>query len=297
MTRHDMRLWAAGAVMVLVLASPAGAVVGMIEMLNLSGARQVAMGETPVLTEADPFNLEYNPAAIVGLTKGRFGFTYHRAIQDRDNSSLAIIFPVKTVDCGVHLRLSSLGDIEGRGEIPSSEPDYLFSAHDFAVRLFSALKLHPNLRAGISAGWMMEKIDIHRANTFVVGAGLVYGWKYGVQFHAAAANVGPSFTFITEEQSTPVIYRVGAGYHWRDLSVAADYVNIKSGEGHLHLGGEYLLQTYLFLRSGYQTGYDSRNFSAGAGFLYNQWRIDYAFVPYTSDLGTSHRFSLVYSLQ
>lgn len=297
MTRRKIRIWAAAVAVMLALSSPAGAVVGMIEMLNLSGARQAAMGETPALTEADPFNLEYNPAAIVGLDKGRFGFTYHRAIQDRDNSSLAMIFPVQGVDCGVHLRLSSLGDIEARGEIPTSEPDYLFTAHDFAARLFAAMSLRPNLQAGVSVGWMMEKIDIHRASAFVVGAGLVYGWKYGLQFHASAANVGPSFTFIAEEQSTPAIYRAGAGYHWRDLAVTADYVNIKSGEGHLHLGGEYLLQKYLFLRAGYQTGYDSRSYSAGAGFIHNQWRIDYAFVPYTSDLGTTHRFSLVYSLQ
>ena len=295
MTRHALRLMAITAV--LALASPAGAVVGMVEMLNLSGARQVAMGETPVLTEADPFNLEYNPAAIMGLSKGRLGLTYNSAIQGRDNSGLAIIFPVRGVDFGVHVRLSSLGDIEARGETPTTEPDYLFSAHDFAARVFAAVRLRPRLQAGVSLGWMMEKIDIYRANAYTFGAGLLYDWKYGIMFHGAAANVGPTFTFISEEQSPPSIYRAGVGYHRNQLSATADYVNIKSGEGHLHLGAEYLVQKYLFLRGGYQTGYDSRSFSAGAGFISNQLRIDYAFVPYTSDLGSSHRFSLVFLLK
>ncbi|MDD4050718.1 MAG: PorV/PorQ family protein [candidate division Zixibacteria bacterium] len=295
MTRYALRLIAITAV--LALTSSAGAVVGMVEMLNLSGARQAAMGETPVLSEADPFNLEYNPAAIVGLPKGRIGFTYHSAIQGRDNSSLAIIFPVKGVDCGVHVRLSSLGDIEARGETPTTEPDYLFSAHDFAARAFAAIRLHPRLQAGLSLGWMMEKIDIYRANAPTFGAGLLYDWKYGLMLHASAANIGPAFTFITEDQSQPSIYRAGVGYHRDQLSATADYVNIKSGEGHLHLGGEYLVHKYLFLRGGYQTGYDSRNFSAGAGFIYDQLRIDYAFVPYKSDMGSSHRFTLVFLLK
>jgi hypothetical protein len=64
-----------------------------------------------------------------------------------------------------------------------------------------------------------------------------------------------------------------------------------------YFGGEYLIKEVLYLRAGYQTGYDNRGLSAGAGFVYKEFRIDYAFVPYQSDLGNSHRFSLTYSIK
>lgn len=49
----------------------------------------------------------------------------------------------------------------------------------------------------------------------------------------------------------------------------------------------------LSLRAGYQTGYDEKNFSFGLGITYRNFHLDYAFVPYQSDLGSAHRFGIV----
>jgi hypothetical protein len=49
----------------------------------------------------------------------------------------------------------------------------------------------------------------------------------------------------------------------------------------------------LFLRAGYQTGHDEKNFAFGMGVEYRKFRLDYAFVPYQSDLGNAHRFGIV----
>lgn len=274
----------------------AHAATGMVEMLNLTGARQVAMGETAALFDADPFNLEYNPAAIIGPPRGRVGISHNSFIQDRNTSALAFIFPAGGLDFGVHLRLSSLGEIEIR-DAATSEPDYIATAHDFSFKVYSAYRVIPGLQAGVSLGWLMEKIDIDRASAFALGLGAVYFTDFGVAVHASAANLGGTFTFKSEENDLPSIYRVGAGYHFREMSVSADYLNIKSGDSRLHVGAEYLIEELLFLRTGYQIGYDNRDFSAGAGFVYKDLRIDYAFVPYQSDLGNSHRFTLMYAFR
>jgi hypothetical protein len=155
----------------------------------------------------------------------------------------------------------------------------------------------PRLQAGLSAGWLMEKIDVERASVIVFGAGLAYFTDFNLAVQAAAANLGGKVKFVEQEDDPPMIYRAGAGYRWQDLTVNADYVNIKSGDSHLQFGAEYVLEQKMFLRAGYDTGYDSRDFSAGAGFVYEGFRIDYAFVPYQSDLGNSHRFSLTYSFR
>ncbi len=286
------------AVIVLIgaFSATATAATGMVELLNLTGPRQVAMGETPALFDPDPFNLDYNPALIVGLDKGRIGFSHNEFIQNRNTNVLAAIFPAKGADFGVHMRLSKIGDIEVR-ETPTSEPLYIAEAYDFSVKAFSAFDIMPRLQAGLSAGWLMEKIDVNRASVVVFGAGLAYYTDYNLAVHASAANLGGKVKFVEQEDDAPTIYRAGLGYRWQDLTVNADYVNIKSGDGHMQFGAEYLLEQKLFLRAGYDTGYDSRDFSAGAGFVYEGFRVDYAFVPYQSDLGNSHRFSLTYSFR
>jgi hypothetical protein len=278
------------------MVSQTEAATGMRNMLNLTGARQAAMGETPTVFEPDPFNLEYNPAAIYGMTKGKVGFSHNQYILDRHTSSLAAIFPIEGIDFGLHLRMAGVGDIEVR-EGPSSEPDYIAGANEFAVKAFSAFRIVPRLRAGVSLGWMMEKIDIQRASAVTFGFGLAYYSKYDVAIHAAASNLGGKLKFIEQEDDPPSMYRGGLSINKFHLSATAEYVSVKSGEGHMHFGAEYLIREMLFLRAGYQTGYDNRDFSAGAGFVYKTLRIDYAFVPYQSDLGSSHRFTLTYGIK
>lgn len=276
--------------------SHAEAATGMRNMLNLTGARQVAMGETTPLFELDPFSLEYNPAAIVGQTKGRVGFSHNSFFQDRTSNSLAVIFPAQGLDFGIHTRLAGVGDIEVR-QGATSEPDYISGADEFAIKMFAARQIVPRFRVGFSVGWMMEKIDVERASLAVFGFGAIYRTDIGVALQASASNLGGKIKFVNQEDDPPAIYRGGVSFSKYQMALSADYVNIKSGDSHLHFGGEYLIREQLFLRAGYQTGYDNRNFSAGAGFVYKDFRIDYAFVPYQSDLGNSHRFTLTYAVK
>jgi hypothetical protein len=296
------RTWviSAGALLLAGMISlPAAAITGpgMVELLNLSGARQAAMGETAPLFDSDPFNLEYNPAALSSLSKGRVAFSYQRLIQDRTDNALAIAFPLQKMDFGVVVRLSSIGDIEGRGDVPSSDPLYTFSSYDFAVKTYASLKLTTHLQAGLSAGWLMEKIDQYRGSSGAAGVGLLYRLDNGLIFHGSAANLGPKYSMNSVKQDIPATYRLGASFHRNEATVSADYVNVKSGDSHIHLGAEYLVQQMLYVRAGYQSGYDSRSFSAGAGFIYKNIRIDYAFVPYKYDLGTTHRFTATYAIR
>jgi hypothetical protein len=281
---------------VVCLTASAAADTGFRNMLNLTGARQVAMGETATLFDRDPFNLEYNPALMVGQEYGQVGFTHNQFIQDRHNSAFAAIFPAQGLDFGIHARLAGVGDIEVRTG-PTAEPDYNADAQEFAAKAYGAFRIAPNLHAGVSVGWIMQKIDIERASIVAFGLGGIYTTDFGLALHASAANLGGKVSFVTQEDDPPVIWRAGAGYYHYDLTVTADYVNVKSGDSHIHFGGEYLVKEVMFLRAGYQTGYDNRDFSAGAGFIYRNIRVDYAFVPYSSDLGNSHRFTLTYAVR
>jgi hypothetical protein len=60
----------------------------------------------------------------------------------------------------------------------------------------------------------------------------------------------------------------------------------------VHLGGEFGLYESFKLRSGYQSGYDEKTLSFGMGIKFKKYAIDYAFLPYKSDLGDVHCISL-----
>ncbi len=67
-----------------------------------------------------------------------------------------------------------------------------------------------------------------------------------------------------------------------------------STAGAQNLGAEYWLLNSMALRGGYEFGYDLSGLTAGAGFRYQNFEVDYAFVPY-SVLGNSHRLSASYA--
>jgi hypothetical protein len=50
------------------------------------------------------------------------------------------------------------------------------------------------------------------------------------------------------------------------------------------------------LRFGYQTGIDTRGFSAGMGIRYSIVTIDYAYVPFSLQVGNSHLISIGFDL-
>jgi hypothetical protein len=78
------------------------------------------------------------------------------------------------------------------------------------------------------------------------------------------------------------------------MSFPVDSSNSSYSRFRQNLGLEYWLLNSLALRGGYQLGYDGGDLSAGAGFRFGGFGLDYAFVPY-SVLGNSHRVSVNYA--
>ena len=61
---------------------------------------------------------------------------------------------------------------------------------------------------------------------------------------------------------------------------------------HAHFGFEYEVLNAMALRVGYVTGYDERGIQGGFGLSFNRYLLDYAYTPFSSDLGNSHRISV-----
>lgn len=76
------------------------------------------------------------------------------------------------------------------------------------------------------------------------------------------------------------------------MTAGAEIAKPKNDDVKVHLGLERYIAEFVALRAGYKIGYDEENMTFGAGFAKSVWRVDYAFVPFKSGLGSNHRFAL-----
>jgi len=194
----------------------------------------------------------------------------------------------------------SVDDLESR-LLPTSEPDALFSAYDVSFKGGLSYEIDEKLAFGAALGWYIEKIDIYRGSAFNVDLGGLYRLTPQVDLGASVTNLGSSLSLATsgkegsEDIDLPVTYRFGGSYRQDKYTGELDAV-IVDDEFHVNAGGEAALHELFSVRAGYMIGYDTKNFTAGASFKRRNVAIEYAFVPYTDDLGTSHLFNLTFTL-
>ena len=106
-------------------------------------------------------------------------------------------------------------------------------------------------------------------------------------------------TLRSEQTKLPTELRFGTAYTFNleapklDFTAGAEFQNyLSADETHFNFGGEALYNKLFAARMGYQTGYESRGFTAGIGLLWGDLKFDYAFLPFTYGLGNANLFSL-----
>lgn len=267
------------------------------------GARAAGMGGAFVSVSGDPMSSAYNPAGAVGSPKFTASFGHN---EYWENVRLETgYFAARSSDkLFLHggIRFATISDIQSR-LTPTTEPDGLFDAHDVSFKAGASYRLTDRIAAGASVGWMMEKIEAYRGSAVNFDLGILAKATEAINLGASVSNIGSSFNLSysgsvsSRDISLPTIYRVGGSYRYEKYLGAFDVV-VVDDKAHAHIGAEADLHEYLSLRAGYMTGYASKDFTAGASFHVTRYNldIDYAFVPYSNDLGTSHLINLTLGL-
>lgn len=270
-----------------------------------AGARAVGMGEA-FCAQADgvvsPF---WNPAAPSRILGTRLSFTHTQWFQDITADFFSSATKVGENVFGLSLSVGRVSDIERR-DTPTSEPLALFDAHDAIVSFSYIRELTDKYAVGASVKWIYEKIDISSASGlgFDLGGLLSPFAETGkpilqdLTFGLAVLNLGSKIKFEKESYHLPTRYKAGVSYSTKredlksDITLNLDVVKPRDDDTKAHLGGEYGLYQSFKLRLGYQLGYDEKDLSFGMGINYRNYSIDYAFLPYESDLGDVHCISL-----
>jgi hypothetical protein len=261
------------------------------------GAKAVGMGEAFTAQSGEVTSSWWNPAGLSGIKEIQVSFTHNQWFQDItvEHFASALNFGKNTL--GLSLTMGKVPDIQKR-EGPSAEPIALFDAHDLDFSLCFARTIKKGIAVGLSAKWLYEKIDIYSASGWGFDLGGIYSPKENLKFGLVILNLGQEIKFEKEKFSLPTLYKMGVTYLVEKKNINSDFVfgfdlvKPRDDEVQVHLGGEVSLYQALKMRLGYQSGSDEKDFSFGLGTKFKQYSIDYAYLPYKSNLGSVHSVSL-----
>ncbi len=257
------------------------------------GARAVALAETMVGEGDDPFVTEYNPAGLVSTVRFAISFAHNSFFQDTRGEYFAAAIPKGKWAFGTRLAYLGTGDIPRRTG-PSQEPLGYYDAASGIFQGAVARMVDERLAIGLSAAFALEHIESETAHSMILGLGARYRVHKSVHIGMSFTNVGPKAKFEEQEFKMPNQVRFGGIWSQERLSVRGELLAAEDEQLRWHFGSEFTPDPRLALRAGLRIGYDTQTFSAGAGVRTADQRIgvDYAFAPYSDDLGSTHRFGL-----
>jgi hypothetical protein len=263
------------------------------------GARAIGLGDAYTAVAGDASSAYWNPAGIANVENIDVTLMHSEWFQDIRYEYVGGVQSFGDYAVGLGIVGLYMDDLERR-DGPSAEPIGHFGVFDFAFTGTYARRLSDHLDVGGSVKYIHEKIDDDTAKGLAVDLGGQYripGYK-GLTAGVAVLNLGPQMKFIDDKFDLPVMYKLGIAVDVPakalngNIVFTSDLVMPADGTTKLHFGVEYELAEMLALRFGYRSGWDNQNVSAGLGVKVRNFRLDYAVVPFYSELGDTHRISL-----
>lgn len=261
------------------------------------GARPMGMGSAYVALADDPTATYWNPAGLASVTGTQVTAMHNEWIQDFRQEFAAVGTKLGPGVVGFSFAGFYTSELEERDNTGVLRGHFGFN--DVAMTGAYGLNVTKGLDLGFAARYLREMIDVEDASTFIFD----FGGKYrvaetGLTLGAAAQNLGGDPTLVTEKIPLPTTVRAGAAFarpmaslHGKG-TLTAEVRKARADDARFHLGGEFEYKERLALRVGGKFGYDEEDVSFGLGLTQSRIRFDYALVPLSSDLGTTHFFSL-----
>jgi hypothetical protein len=282
-------------------AADAGAGIAFPTVQEAGSARAIALGSTYVGIAEGSAALLWNPAGLATLSSGDVALNHKSSFLDSYQEIVTLGLPLgKHAGLGASLNYNDNGSFAGRDS--NGQPTSDFNARGYGA----SIGLGMGGPAGLSFGGAlkMNRQDLAETSESAYAADLGLLWSPSSHFTLGAAysNLGPSIQDRPLAQGLRVgastYLGVGSDFQWL-LAVSSESLN--QVEGTVHFGVESTLYQLLALRAGYSVSVPKTdpadnvaNWTLGAGVVFKDLRLDYAFVP-TIDLGNTERLSLTYA--
>lgn len=191
------------------------------------GARQNGLGATGVAIADDATGVTWwNPAGLGFVTKSAVDLTYAQLVpglaSDVNYNYVTFVKPTAGWGAfGVGLVFLSYGTSEGTD--PFGNPTGTFTSNEVSPALYYGTKLLPDFSVGAS----LKYIRIQLAPQAQSGVGATFGLDVAALYRIPAArlnlgvnvqNLGPSVTFINEDERSPLSRNIKAGLAWEAYS-------------------------------------------------------------------------------
>jgi len=307
----------------LLLAAPAFAQ-GTGRSLDIQpGARENGMGAAGVALAEDASGMTWwNPAGLGFAQKASVQLTYAQLVPglatDVSYNYAAYVQPVEGWGAfGIGIIFLNYGESMEVG--PGGDERGTFGSNEFSPALFYGTRLLPDLAVGAS----IKYIRIQLAPSSLEGVGQTFGIDVAGLYRIPAArlrlgvnlqNMGPSVTFINEDESSPLSRNLKTGLAWDvfarsgfSTTLAADFnqslvtEKFRTYHGGLEFkyanpGGKGLGEIGLAGRVGYyhdELG-EIKDMTYGLGLTWAKLSLDYGAVPQSTTLPHVDKISLGY---
>ena len=269
------------------------------------GARQNGMGATGVAIADDATGVTWwNPAGLGFVTKSAIDLTYAQLVpglaSDVNYNYATFVRPTSGWG-GLALGLVFLSYGTSEGTDPFGNPTGTFTSNEVSPALYYGTKLLPDLSVGAS----LKYIRIQLAPQSLSGVGSTFGLDLAALYRIPAArlnfglnvqNLGPSVTFINEDERSPLSRNIKAGFAWDAydkegfrLLAAGDFDQslVTSQFYQLHGGIELKYTDQIAGRVGYY--YDPlgqlEGLTYGLGLGWKGLSVDFGSIPQAKDSG------------
>lgn len=265
-------------------------------------ARSAALSDATTAAGYGAAATTQNPAGLISVQDPGKSldllFTHREWIQDTRIEYLAVRIGLDSLQ-SLGVSLSSLATEEIEIRTRPGPAEGTFAARNASVGLTYA-RSFGDLALGITAKMLYEKILVDDATGFAVDLG--GRWQSplpNLVVGAALQHLGGMGKLREESTTLPATLKAGAAYGigWEsprlDLLMAADLAYLfGEGKPYASLGAEIGYDRMIAGRLGYQFGSEGRGFSAGVGFRYSLFQLDYAYAPIAHDLGNTHTITV-----
>ena len=267
------------------------------------GARPAALGGAYTAVSGDLEASAWNPAGLYGIQRRSGVLSLTSYLVDTEAGFLSVALPGEKRVWGIGMNYVTYGtmrrtDVDG-GDLGT------FGAFDIATYITAAQPVwQRRLTVGVNFKAIYSSIDDYTSDAYVVDLGVqARGPIDGMRLGASLLNIGSVRNGYTDgfKDSLPVLVRLGMSHRPahapRPLMLLADLSIPNDNDPYVSFGAELQVHSGLFVRPGYslqQTGLEGDEplgLTAGAGFLMQRYRLDYAFSSYPA-LGDVHRLSV-----
>lgn len=272
------------------------------------GAGPAAMGAAYTALATDAYAPTWNPAGLGRLSGTELSAQHLSYLESMNYEYLSMVHPLNAPGAdtrrGIGFSVQYLGsgditrtDINSDGS-QNTNTTGTFSSHYASYNLSYGQTLTDKLAVGLTGKVISAKIDDVSASAYAADLGALYKATDKMQLGASLVNMGTQLKFISEGDSLPMAFKVGAAYKPNaHYLFSAEGVYEKTGLASFHTGAEWRPMEMVSLRAGYRT--DTLNglspiagFSTGLGLHVWGQEFAYAWSPY-GDLGDTQYFSML----